>query len=143
MIVRNIEINDFESLTPLFSDLGYPSEPYSIKKRLTGILEDKSYYLIGVDFGGKIAGLCGYCVMHQFESDEQYVRILALVVGGKYRGQGYAQAMLQFVEEWCKIQGINIMTLNSGTRDERKDAHEFYQKYGFHQKSFGYSKIIE
>ena len=46
------------------------------------------------------------------------------------------------VEDWAKKNDCIAITLNSGNREERIAAHNFYKNLGYIGKSTGFSKSL-
>jgi GNAT superfamily N-acetyltransferase len=67
----------------------------------------------------------------------------ALVVHNAYRKMGLGKALLQKATDWANELGVKQLYLNSGNREERKDAHAFYQHLGFEPKSTGFVKTLQ
>lgn len=86
--------------------------------------------------------MIGMILGFPYEKNDNYVRIVALVVDSIYRKQGIGENLIEKAEEWAKEQGANGIVLNSGNRRERIDAHQFYLKRGFEGKSTGFVKIL-
>jgi GNAT superfamily N-acetyltransferase len=77
-----------------------------------------------------------------FEKNGKYIRVGALVVNKKYRKLGLGKALLQKSFDWAIELGAQQVLLNSGNREERRDAHAFYQHLGFEAKTTGFVKTI-
>ena len=79
---------------------------------------------------------------YSFEHDDCYIKIAMLVVDEDYRGKGIGKILIQEAEKWAKLRDITTITLNSGNREERKSAHDFYQHLGYLPKSIGFVKEL-
>ncbi|WP_096187531.1 GNAT family N-acetyltransferase [Evansella halocellulosilytica] len=143
MNIRDVNMEDIPDVVPLMEQLGYPASVEQLRNRFTKIIANKSYHTFIADLDGKIVALAGLCTSIFYEHDGYYVRIVAFVVDENYRGKGIGKQLLQKVEEWAKEQGAIAISLNTGTREERQGAHQFYMSMGFEPKSIGFSKEIE
>lgn len=86
--------------------------------------------------------MIGMMLGFHYEKNENYVRIVALVVDSKYRRQGFGERLIDKAKEWAKEQGANRLVLNSDNRDERNEAHLFYIRQGFEGKATGFYKAL-
>src|SRR5699024_1718698 len=91
---------------------------------------------------GVIVGMIGMLLGFHYEKNENYVRIVALVVDSEYRKQGIGERLIEKAEEWAKEQGANKIVLNSGNRSERDDANDFYTRRVFEGSSTGFYKVL-
>ncbi len=71
------------------------------------------------------------------------MRLLAFVINSNYREEGYGTLLLKESEILATQLGCKAITLNSGNREERDNAHSFYKNNGFENKSSGFSKSID
>lgn len=141
-IIRLATLEDASNLVKLFDDLGYPSTSQQIYSRLKNLLLHPDYFILVLEADKKIIGLCGLCKMMFFEHDDYYMRILAFVIDNNYRNQGYGKKLLKESEKFSINQSCSIITLNSGNRTERINAHKFYTSNGYSSKSTGFTKKI-
>ena len=58
------------------------------------------------------------------------MRILAFVINSKYRNSGFGKILLNDSERLSKQLNCKAITLNSGNRNERIQAHRLYSKMG-------------
>ncbi|GKV54067.1 N-acetyltransferase [Sporosarcina sp. NCCP-2222] len=143
VVIRSLEIRDYEALVKLFKELGYPSSYKAIQERFKLLGEQPSYHSLVAEDEGKVIGFAGICKMYQFERDGSYARILAFVVDSNFRKRGIGTLLLQSVEEWARRNDCHSIALNSGNREERTAAHSFYEANGYVVRSSGFSKSLD
>jgi GNAT superfamily N-acetyltransferase len=104
------------------------------------ILTEKSdnKIFIALNEEGKAVGYTFTGVCYYLGSDP-FVEVIQLLVDKDNRGQGIGKKLIEYVSEYYKNQGINVMKLHS--RIERERAHSFYKNLGF--KEFKQSKFFE
>ena len=141
-MIRNATENDINQLAVLMGELGYPTTMDEMEQRFSKIYSNPLYSTHVAEIGGAIVGMIGMTLGFHYEKNENYVRIVALVVDSEYRKQGIGAALILTAEEWAKEQGANRIVLNSGNRSERNDAHRFYTNMGFEGKATGFYKIL-
>ena len=136
------DLNKIDELLVLYEDLGYPTIAEDLVNRLNKIYSHEDYYLLLLIKDDVIIGLSGMCKMLFYEKNGEYMRLLAFVINSSYRGKGYGTLLLKESEILATQLGCKAITLNSGNREERDNAHSFYKSNGFENKSLGFSKDI-
>ena len=134
------DLNKIKELLVLYEDLGYPTITEDLVNRLKKIYSHEDYYLLLLIKDDVIIGLSGMCKMMFYEKNGEYMRLLAFVINSNYREKGYGTLLLKESEILATELGCKTITLNSGSREERDNAHSFYKSNGFENKSFGFSK---
>lgn len=134
--------NKINELLALYEDLGYPTIAEDLINRLKKIYSHEDYYLLLLVKDDVIIGLSGMCKMMFYEKNGEYMRILAFVINSNYREKGYGTLLLKESEILATQLGCEAITLNSGNREERDNAHSFYKSNGIKNKSLGFSKDI-
>ncbi|MBU9721635.1 MULTISPECIES: GNAT family N-acetyltransferase [Bacillaceae] len=142
MDIREAKINDVPDLVLLMEQLGYPTSVDNFKNRFNTIVANPGYHTLVAELDGKIVGMAGLCSSLFYEYDGSYVRIVAFIVDTNHRRKGIGKKLLQEAESWAKEQGAMAIGLNSGNREERKNAHQFYLKMGYKIKGIGFSKSV-
>ncbi|WP_460315497.1 GNAT family N-acetyltransferase, partial [Staphylococcus aureus] len=66
--------------------------------------------------------------------------ILSCVVNSNFRGNGFGSLLLKESEKVADKLNCKVITLNSGIRTERVNAHKFYNANGFESESYVFSK---
>ena len=140
--IREATDNDSRGLTDLTVQLGYTSTVESMKARFNNIQQHPDYYTLIADYNGKIIGMIGLSKSYYYEVDGFYVRILALVVDSNHRNQGIGKKLIEDAENWARKAGAVGISLNSGKRPERMEAHQFYKNRGYREKSIGFVKSL-
>ena len=140
VFIRNITNGDFEILTGLIKELGYPSTVSKVSDRLSKINSNECYKTLIAEVDGKIIGFIGLCKLYAYEYDGAIVRIIALVVNEQYRGKGIGTKLVKSAEKWALDEEAIAITLNSGIN--RKEAHEFYKSNGYDIKGCSFSKTL-
>ncbi|MEB6297579.1 GNAT family N-acetyltransferase [Staphylococcus xylosus] len=136
------DLNKINRLLGLYEDLGYPTITEDLINRLKKIHSHEDYYLLLLIKDDVIIGLSGMCKMMFYEKNGEYMRLLAFVINSNYRGKGYGRLLLKESEMLATQLGCKVITLNSGNREDRDDAHSFYKRNGFENKSSGFSKQL-
>ncbi|WP_341457168.1 GNAT family N-acetyltransferase [Oceanobacillus zhaokaii] len=141
-MIRKAKENDISQLAVLMGELGYPTTKEEMEQRFSKIHLNPLYNTQVAENDGVIVGMIGMTLGFHYEKNGNYVRIVALVVGSEYRRQGIGAALILAAEEWAKERGANRLVLNSGNRNERNEAHNFYTNRGFEGKATGFYKQL-
>ncbi len=136
------DLNKIDELLNLFEDLGYPTNEKDLRIRLKKLYAKEDYFLLLLIKDDQIIGLSGMCKMMFYEKNDEYMRLLAFVINSSYRRNGYGKILLKKSEALSIELGCKVITLNSGNRIERKNAHKFYKINGFENTSSGFYKRL-
>lgn len=134
--------DDLEALSHLTTQLGYPNPPEQLKQRIETLQQDPKYTTWIAEYQNQIIGYVGLIEQFTWQFDGVVLVIQAFVIDETYRGKGLGKLFLQEIEKIAFNKNITSITLNSGNRPERFDAHEFYKKIGFQVTSLGFKKIL-
>jgi len=141
-IIRRATDADVPALALLMNELGYPTTAGEMHDRYELLKTHADYATWVAVCNNQVAGMIGLVRNIYFEKNGWYIRVGALVVNKVYRKNGLGKALLQKATDWAVESGINYIYLNSGNREERRDAHAFYQHLGFEPKTTGFVKTI-
>lgn len=142
MLIRKATKEDIPQLVFLMEQLGYPNTVDRMQIRFNNIELNPDYHTLIAELNGKVVGMAGLCTGPFYEFDGSYVRIVAFVVDSEYRRKGIGKKLIHEAENWASEQGAIAIVLNSGNREERKAAHQFYLSMGYQDKSVGYRKSL-
>lgn len=127
--IRDINVEDFISLTGLLGELGYPSTSENVVDRFNKIIGDSNFKTLVAETNGKIVGFIGLCKSYAYERNGCYARIVALVVNKEHRNCGIGTKLINSAEKWAIDEGAFAIGLASGI--QRKEAHIFYCNRGY------------
>lgn len=143
IMIRSANEKDINGLAKLMGELGYPTTEIEMDQRFKKINANPLYNTIVAEINGEIVGMIGIIIGYRYEKNEDYIRIVALVVASDYRKQGIGGKLIREVEKLAKKQGIKSLVLNSGNRKDRNDAHQFYIQNGFEGRATGFYKELQ
>ena len=78
LVIRPATLTDFAGIAGLVSDLGYPTSPSQMQRRLEAILADHDYQTLVACDGDHIVGFVGMRSGPLYEADGSYGQIMAL-----------------------------------------------------------------
>jgi GNAT superfamily N-acetyltransferase len=124
------------------NELGYPTTTAEMQARYKAFSAHADYATWVAVCNSQVVGMTGLLKNFYFEKNGICIRVGALVVNKGYRKMGLGKALLQKAIDWAIEVGAHQVVLNSGNREERRDAHAFYQHLGFEPKTTGFVKTI-
>jgi GNAT superfamily N-acetyltransferase len=136
--IRAAEPKDLPQIAELAGQLGYPSTPEEIARRLAAMKNSADHGVFVAEMSdGRIAGWAGVFVQHTVESDA-CVELSGLVVDERSRSRGVGLRLLERAEQWAREKGCRAIRLRSNVIRDR--AHAFYECHGYEhvktQKAF-------
>jgi GNAT superfamily N-acetyltransferase len=131
--IRPATLGDAEPLARLAGQLGYPSSPDEVERRLKQILARPEHTVLVAEArqaqaGRDLAGWVHAYVVRTVESDPT-VQIGGLVVEESWRGRGVGRLLMAEAERWARSTDGAAVTLRSNVI--REGAHAFYQRLGY------------
>lgn len=129
--VRPARAADCEQLALLAGQLGYPNKAEDVKKRMERYLDSTERIILVAETSGRLVGWMSMDVVRLFYH-EPYVEISGFVVDETFRSRGIGGSLIAEAEAWAENTGCDVLLLR--TNVVRKDAHRFYERYGFHLK---------
>jgi GNAT superfamily N-acetyltransferase len=142
VLIRQATEADVPALALLMDELGYPTTAAEMQTRYKAFSAHPDYATWVAVCNKQVVGMTGLLKNIYFEKNGIYIRVGALVVNKEYRKMGLGRALLQKAIDWAIELGAHQVLLNSGNREERRDAHAFYQHLGFEPKTTGFVKTI-
>lgn len=140
IVIRPAAVTDFASIARLVSDLGYPTSPSQMQRRLEAILEDHDYYTLVACEGEHIVGFVGTRSGPLYEADGRYGQIMALAVAASHHRRGLGRLLMEAAESKLAECGARELVVTSG--NHRADAHAFYESCGYTFTGRRYKKSI-
>jgi GNAT superfamily N-acetyltransferase len=141
-IIRQATDGDVPALALLMNELGYPTTVAEMQNRYNLLQSHPDYATWVAVCNNQVAGMIGLLRNIYYEKNGAYIRVGALVVNKEFRKMGLGKALLQKATDWAIELGAGQVILNSGNREERKEAHIFYQHQGFEPKTTGFVKTV-
>ncbi|MGB8523871.1 MAG: GNAT family N-acetyltransferase [Candidatus Acidiferrales bacterium] len=135
--IREALPQDYARIAELAGQLGYPSSPDEIAKRLDGMRRSNEHAVFVAQLAGEIAGWLAVFVYRVVEADAR-AEISGFFVDERYRSQRVGMHLLARAERWAREKGCRAIGLRSNVIRDR--AHTFYERHGYEhvktQKSF-------
>ena len=134
---------DAPDLAELATQLGYPSTPEQIAKRLEGLAGKPDENAVFVaELGGRVVGWV-HVHLYLLLVDDREAEIGGLVVDAGVRGRGLGAQLMAAAEAWALEQGCSSVYLRSNTL--RTAAHAFYKNLGYSlvKSQYAFRKVLE
>jgi GNAT superfamily N-acetyltransferase len=139
--IRRLTVDDAEAAAELSIQLGYPSSPGDLRKRI----EELSHTTDRVAFAAVVDGQMVGWIDAAMERHLQYAAsavIGGIVVREEMRGQGVGRRLCVEVEEWARSKSVPLVRVRSQIK--REDAHRFYLRDGYQKvkTSLVFEKVL-
>jgi ribosomal protein S18 acetylase RimI-like enzyme len=138
-LIREPRSRDEAAMLSLLAELGYPASSEVLGKRLRRLQDDPGTEVFVAEVGGEVVGLAVLHVTPLLERPP-LGRITAIVVSGWLRRQGVGRVLIDHVEEHARRAGCDRLELT--TSEHRTEAHAFYRRLGFAERSRRFVKTL-
>ena len=125
---RRALLGDAAALAALAGELGYPSDPAAVIRRLEAVPPDDEVWVATV--GDEVVGWV-HCSVRRSLLVEPSVEILGIVVSASWRNRGIGRMLMQLAERSATEHDVSAVRLRSGT--QREEAHAFYRALGYRE----------
>ncbi|HUF01898.1 MAG TPA: GNAT family N-acetyltransferase [Gaiellaceae bacterium] len=139
-IIRDARADDAHAVTGLIGELGYPTMPDAVLRRLERLTSSEADRVLVAEVDGEVVGLASVHISHSVEYDEPAAKLSAIVVGGNYRGRGIGAALVAAIETEARSRGCSLLSLT--TAEHRTGAHSFYREVGFEETGRRFAKRL-
>jgi GNAT superfamily N-acetyltransferase len=126
--LRPASPEDAERIASLLTDEGFPVGATDVVARL-GRFDAPGSSVVVADLDGEPLGFIAVHVVHRFEHDEPFVRIVALVVDPGVRERGVGRLLMSEAEQIGLRHGAAFVEVTSG--HHRADARRLYESLGY------------
>ena len=143
MIIRDLQIEDIESLSNLYYQFwNENSNLQKMKNKLVELQENDAYILLCSFDGNDVTGsVMGIICEDLYGECQPFLLLENMVVDTNYRKKGLGKALYAELEKRAKARGCTQIILVTETN--RTDACGFYQSLGFHPTANkGYKKKL-
>lgn len=104
-------------------------------------LEEKNLCYQLALMNGEVVGMIGLHMQFHLHHVNWIAEIQELVVMPQARGHGVGSRLLAWAEKQARIAGAELTELSTSTG--RLDAHRFYQREGYRQTHFRFTRPVE
>jgi GNAT superfamily N-acetyltransferase len=138
--IRAAELGDADALAALMTELGYKTRGSEMTMRMESIVVDSRYRTFVAVREGRVCGMIGTFCYHSYEHNNPSGRIIALVVASDSRDHGIGRQLLACAENDFAQRDIRRVAVSA--RFERKQAHQFYERFGYTRNGFRFVKNL-
>lgn len=142
VIIRNAENKDFNSIFLLLEQLWSNKKlnKTTLKKVYNHLLNSNNEEALCAEINGQIVGFCSFAIRNSLWQESHMGHICELIVGKPFRGQKIGTELIKKAGSVAKKRGCKKIELDSAFH--RKEAHSFYEKLGFENRAYLFSKDI-
>ena len=138
MQIRELDLKElftaYGVLSELRTDLSYDEF-----EDLIYDMQHMDYKMMGLMDNNELITYAGVSIQTNLYH-KRHLYIFDFVTLKKFRTQGYAQKMLEYLEDYARVGMCVNIVLSSGF--SREEAHLFYESKGFDKKSYIFLKSI-
>lgn len=140
--IRNCEAKDFETVFELLKQL-WPDKKLnksSLKVVFEQLLKSEKEEAICAEMNGNVIGFCTLAIRNSLWQESNITHICELVVDEAYRGKQVGTGLINSLCKKAKDNGCKKIELDSAFHREK--AHKFYERMGFENRSYLFSKNL-
>jgi (aminoalkyl)phosphonate N-acetyltransferase len=126
--IRRLIVDDAEEVAELCRQLGYPSSPEDLRRRIEERSRSVDSIALAAVLNDRIAGWIDACIERHLQSPASAV-IGGLVVRDDARGGGIGRRLCLEIEQWARDKSVPLLRVRS--QIVREDAHRFYLREGY------------
>jgi GNAT superfamily N-acetyltransferase len=140
VVISEIQDDDIHELLKLINnELGYPSVTIEeLSTRIAKMKQAGNYFIFKAISKGDVIGFIVVAQEIALEIQNDYFRILELVVSAPHQNKGIGSSLLKHVENLASEKGISFIRLSCAFH--RTDAHAFYERNGYAKTSYTFAK---
>ena len=140
--IRPCSSDDFSGVLILLKQL-WPEkslDPASLRIAYDRALASDSQRYICATDGEQVIGFGSLTVNNNLWQEGYLGHVDELVVDGDFRGRGVGAQLLEHLIVIAKQRGCRRIELDSGFH--RPNAHRFYERHGFENRGYLFSKVL-
>lgn len=134
MQIRELDLKELDIAYELVSQLR-TELTYKEFEDLIYDMRHIEYKMIGIFKNEKLITYTGVAVQTNLYH-KRHLYVYDLVTDSDFREQGYGKMILDYLLDYSRVAMCETIVLSSGF--QRKEAHKFYENYGFDKKSYVY-----
>lgn len=138
--IRAARPEDAPGLAALVEELGHPADPATIARQLSLLSSSANDRIIVAEDDGRLVGMSGMHIAIFIHRPRPVARLVTMVVTAQSRRSGVGRALVAHIERLAREQDCEFLELTS--REERTEAHRFYESLGFRRTSARYWKAL-
>lgn len=135
MLIRNATMEDFDIVFDYVEKL-WTYNTYDrdvIKKVFSEVLEAEDDFAFLLFDEDKPVGFCHGTFFNTFWTSGVLCYVSSIIVNSELRKKGYGRVLMDKAKEIATERNCTAIVLDSG--NPRKEAHKFYEIYGFDQSA--------
>ncbi|WP_445487475.1 GNAT family N-acetyltransferase [Niallia sp. 03133] len=141
MGMRKAKITDWQELSELLHQLGYPDTDLFIKSKMEKMLNHPDEELLVYEQNGKVAALISLHFIPQLALKGDFARISYFVVDKIWRNQNIGKKVEEYIIDLAKSRNCDRIEVHCHSRRER--AHRFYESQGYKESPKYFMKKMD
>lgn len=128
----------FDYVVKLWTYNTYDKE--TIRKVYQEVIDDDNSFAFFCMEGKEYHGFCHGDYFNTFWMSGLTCYVSSIITNEEDRGKGYGIKLMDHAKGLAKARGCKALTLDSGL--PRKQAHRFYEIYGFEKSCYGFELML-
>lgn len=125
ILIRELQSEkDWREAYPVMKQLRTHLDKEQFLELVQEAVQKEDYKLAALYDHEKMVAVTGFMPMITLYNGKS-IWVCDLVTDAESRSKGYGEALLNYVHDWSKVNGYDIVSLSSGL--QRVDAHRFYE----------------
>lgn len=112
-----------------------------IRKVYADVLADEDSFAFFLMDGDTYHGFCHGAYFNTFWLSGMTCYVSSIITNADERGKGNGVKLMDHAKELAKARGCKALVLDSGM--PRKQAHRFYEIYGFEKSCYGFDYYLD
>ncbi len=130
--IRKVAMSDVKCLSPLITQLGYPTTEENLIARIALYQHsDTDRAWIALDDAQNIVGCIAVHCYDLFHSTERYGRIVSLVVQQSLRRMGIGRRLIARAEYYASQKNCSALELSCSLKRTKLGSQDFYDSLGY------------
>jgi len=141
--IRDCRDEDFDQILSLLQQLWPEKTLNHDRLRVVyerGLRSDTQQYICAVE-SGRIAGFCSMTLKNNLWQEGYLAHVDELVVNHADRGRGIGSQLLEAIIAYAVERSCTRVELD--TAFHRTEAHAFYERQGFENRAYLFSKLLK
>lgn len=105
------------------------------------VLENENDFAFFLYHEGKVRGFCHGTYFNTFWLSGKTCYVSSIISNEEDRGKGYGRKLMDHAKELAEARGCNALVLDTGM--PRKEAHRFYEIYGFEKSAYCFTLHLD
>ena len=129
----------FDYIEKLWTYYTYDKEV--IRKVYSEVIQNENDFAFFLLHGERVRGFCHGTYFNTFWLSGKTCYVSSIISNQEDRGKGYGRKLMDHAKELAEARGCKALVLDTGML--RKEAHRFYEIYGFEKSAYCFTLHLD